>query len=295
MAQAAMNITTDGNTTKDELAVSYGNLIDAIQKNSVSEQIKNKNYSGDPTTGSVKVDRFNNAQSNDYGTARAAGKGSGLTNSGKVTINIDQDKEIVEEIENKDAKMFGIPNLIARRGSNHANRVIAELDNAFFKAAEAEATAVTDITDTDIAEVAEGMIQKVETVENDFVDGVPRDMIVLVMTPKAYGKLRNHIDKVSVPTVDSGTEIVNLFHGVRVFSNVRQKSDIIAMTDQSVAQPATFNEYEEDHVPLSNAVAVELFYSYGTKAVCPDLLFKLAALPVAPEANGASAAKAASK
>ena len=97
MAQNALNITTDG-STKDALAESYGNLLDSFQKGAVSEQLKNKNYSGDPTTGSVKVDRFKNAATEDYGTARAVGKGKALTNSGKVTINLDTDKEICRGI-----------------------------------------------------------------------------------------------------------------------------------------------------------------------------------------------------
>ena len=152
MAQDAMNITTNG-TTKDKLAESYGHLLDAIQKGAVSEQIKNKDYSGDPTTGSVKVDRFKNAASAAYGTARAAGKGSALVNSGKVTISLDTDKEIIEEFESKDVKTFGIDDLIARRVNNHAQRMIADLDSAFFTKAEAKATAASDVTDTDIQDV----------------------------------------------------------------------------------------------------------------------------------------------
>ena len=92
----ALSITTNGSTA-DKLAESYGKVIDSIQKGAISEKIKNTDYSGDPTTGSVEVNRFNNAASNNYGTARTAGAGSKLINGGKVTINLNQDKEIVEE------------------------------------------------------------------------------------------------------------------------------------------------------------------------------------------------------
>lgn len=61
-----------------------------------------------------------------------------MTNSGKVTINLDTDKEIVEEFENKDVRMFGIPDLVAKRVTNHAQRIIATLDKAFFDTAEAD-------------------------------------------------------------------------------------------------------------------------------------------------------------
>ena len=41
----------------------------------------------------------------------------------------------------------------------------------------------------------EEAIAKVETVKNDYVAGVPRNMIEVVMTPSYYGKLRNKINQ----------------------------------------------------------------------------------------------------
>ena len=278
----------------DVLAESYGSLIESIQKGAISEKIKNTMYSGDPTTGSVEVDRFRNAVAGDYGDARTAAKGSALNNDGKVTINIDTDKEIVEEIEGKDIALFGLPSIVARRGANHSKRMIANLDTAFFTTAVSSGTAVTLEDDViEIEDVCEAMIQSIETTSNNFVDGVDRDQIVLTLSPAAYGKLRNYIDKVSVPTADSGTEELNMFHGVRVYSNTRQSVAIIAMIEGAVAQPVLVNEYADEKINLSNAHAIELFYSYGTKAVMPDLIKTLATLPVPtpepepePEPNG---------
>ncbi len=279
---------------KDLLAESYGALIESIQKGAISEKIKNTMYSGDPTTGSVEVDRFRNAVAGDYGDARTAAKGSALNNDGKVTINIDTDKEIVEEIEGKDIALFGLPSIVARRVTNHSKRMIANLDTAFFTTAVSSGTAVTLEDDVfEIEEVCEAMIQSIETTSNNFVDGVDRDQIVLTLSPAAYGKLRNYIDKVSVPTADSGTEELNMFHGVRVYSNTRQSVAIIAMIEGAIAQPVLVNEYADEKINLSNAHAIELFYSYGTKAVMPDLIKTLATLPVPtpepepePEPNG---------
>ncbi len=277
----ALNIVTSG-TTKDKLAESYGKVIESIQKGAISEKIKNTDYSGDPTTGSVEVNRFDNASSEDYGTARAAGKGDAVANGGKVTINLNTNKEIVEEIEEKDVRTFGVADIIARRAANHAKRMIATLDRAYFSALEAAGTAVTLPTGTTaIEDVVEAMIQSIETVSNDHVDGVDREMIVLTFTPAVYGKLRNHIDKVSVPTADSGEEEIAMFHGVRVFSNTRQTKAIIATVFGSAGQPVLVNEYADEKVPLSNAHAVELFYSFGTGVVTPDLVKTLAALPAA--------------
>ena len=276
----ALSIYTNAaGSTADKLAESYGKVIESIQKGALSEQLKNKDYSGDPTTGSVEINRFKNAASANYGTARTAGNGTTLKNTGKVTINLNVDKEIVEEIEEKDVRTFGVADIIARRRGNHGKRAIADLDSAYFTALESAATAVTLPTGvTAIEDVAETMIQAIETVSNDWVDGVDRDMIALTLSPAAYGKLRNHIDKVMVEN-DYGKEEIDIFHGVRVYSNTRQTSDIIATIFGSAGQPAMFNEYQDEKVPLSNAHAVELFYSYGTGVVTPDLVKKLVALP----------------
>ena len=276
----ALSITTNGSTA-DKLAESYGKVIDSIQKGAISEKIKNTDYSGDPTTGSVEVNRFNNAASNNYGTARTAGAGSKLINGGKVTININQDKEIVEEIEEKDVRLFGVGDIIARRAGNHAKRMIATLDRAYFAALESAGTTVTlDEGVVAIEDVVEAMIQSISTVTNDYVDGVDREMIVLTLAPSVYGKLRNHIDKVMVEN-DAGKEEIAMFHGVRVFENARQTKAIIATIFGSAAQPVLVNEYADEKVNLSNAHAVELFYSFGTGVVTPDLVKTLAALPVA--------------
>ena len=276
----ATGIVTDAEgNNKDKLAESYGKVIESIQKGALSEQLRNKDYSGDPTTGSVEISRFKNAASANYGTARTASKGNKLVNSGKVTINLNNDKEIVEEIEEKDVRTFGVGDIIARRRNNHSMRAIADLDSAYFTALETSATAVTLAAGVvDIEDVVEAMIQAVETVKNDWVDGVDRDIIALTLTPAVFGKLRNHIDKVMVEN-DYGKQEIDMFHGVRVFSNTRQTSAIIAQIFGAAGQPAMFNEYQDEKIPLSNAHAVELFYSYGTGVVTPDLVKKLATLP----------------
>ena len=275
----ALSIYTNAaGTTADKLAESYGKVIDSIQKGALSEQLKNKDYSGDPTTGSVEINRFKNSAAANYGTARTAGAGSKVLNTGKVTINLNVDKEIVEEIEEKDVRTFGVADIVARRAGNHGKRAIADLDTAYFTALESAATAITIPEGvTAIEDIAEIMIQAVETVKNDWVDGVDRDMIALTLSPAAYGKLRNYIDKVMVEN-DYGKEEIEIFHGVRVYSNIRQTSAIIAQIFGAAGQPAMFNEYQDEKIPLSNAHAVEMFYSYGTGVVTPDLVKKLASL-----------------
>ncbi len=268
--QDALSIYTDTSETKDQLAETYGEVLELIQKGAISEQIKNKNYSGDPTTGSVEIDRFKNATVNDLGTARTNAKGDKLRNTGKVTINVDTDKEIVEEIAKKDIKLYGLAGMAEKRKGDHAKKVIAYLDKEFFTKAESEGTSYSiPETKTLIQDKIEALIQSVETTTNDWVDGVDRDMLVLTVKPEIYGEIENYID--SVPNSLNG--LTNeMFHRVRIYSNHRQTKDAICMIDGAVAQLVTTDEYGAEKIPLSNDIALEFFFSKGTKAVMPDLI-----------------------
>lgn len=264
--QDALSIYID-NSTRDKLAETYGEVIEGIQKEAISQQIKNKNYSGDPTSGSVEIDRFKNATVDDYGTARAAAAGKKLKNTGKVVIKVDTDKEIVEELSRKDIKLYGIPELAKRRKANHIKRAAAFLDTEFFAEAVSKGTAVTGITETKIEEILETLIQTVETTVNDWVDGVDRDMLVLTVKPSVYGKIRNYIDK-----IDGSNGPEDYFHRVRLFSSHRQTKDAICMIDGAVGQLVTTDEYDIEKIPLSNDYGLSFFFSSGTGAVMPDLI-----------------------
>jgi len=255
-------------STKDKLTEAYAEVVDMIQKGAISQQIKNTALSGDPESGSVEVRRLMTSASQAYGTARTARAGDAVKNNG-VTVNLSSDKEIVEEVAQKDLLLYGVDGILDSRKLNHQKAMIRELDSAFFTEAESAGTEVTVTTDT-LVEQLEELIQAVETTENDNVDGVDRDMLVLTLTPAIYGALRNYIDTLPNP-VDGGVD-VKMFHDVRVFSNTRQTEDAICMAVGAIAQPVVAKPYEVERIPLSNDYAVELYYSYGTKAVMPDLI-----------------------
>ena len=124
------------------LSEAYDGVLANVQKATISGKIKNTDLSGDPTAGTVEAKRFANATSKKYGTARTNGKGDAV--EGKpVTVPIDTDREFVEEIEQKDISLLGVDGLIAKRSANHAMRMAAELDSAFFKEAVAQGTQFT--------------------------------------------------------------------------------------------------------------------------------------------------------
>lgn len=273
----ALSILLQDGVTEAKLAELYGQVIENIEAGAVSVQLKNFDLSGDPAAGSVEANRFVNSVSNAYGTARAALSGE-LVQAEPVTILIDTHREIIEEIEAFDLQRMGIADIMGRRIRNHASSMIRELDTAFFTQAYVAGTAFSPSGTTTAAKL-ESLIVKLETVSNDFVDGVGRDIMALVVTPAIHSALRLEID--AFPSQDNfyGRAAVGLYHGVPVFVSNHlpkvsgQTVTSFVMAFGAVAQPVNAMPYAPDRIPLTKAMAVELFYDYGTKAVTPDLIF----------------------
>ena len=264
-------------TGNDFLSELYGKVIENVEKGLISGPMKNRDLSGNPESGTVEAKRFVNASAKAYGTARAAGKGDNIK-ARPVTVPIDQDREIVEELENKDITLYGVDGVLERRARNHILRMDAELDTEFFKCANTAANAVDCTGLTAIDEILEKIIQECETTQNNFVDGVPRALMNLVLSPAYYGKVRNQLDKqTNNANVDTAAEEFYTWHGVRTQSCVHLPTgcDLLLLVDGAVAQPVMSNPYTAEKIPLSEAFAVSIFFHYGPVAVMPDLIFKI--------------------
>ena len=257
------------------LSETYDGVIENVQKGTLSSTLKNTDLSGNPESGTVEAKRFQNAEPKDYGSARTEGKGAKI--AGKpVTIAINKDKEFVEELEQKDASLLGVEGLISRRASNHTVRMQAHLDRAFFKEAVAAGTAFTPATGvTTVADKYEAAIVTLETLENDYIDGIDRNQMVGVFSAEAYSEIRKYLDTtVRNANVDTAAEEFLSFHGVQTESCTRLPKgvDFIVMMKGSIAQPVMSKPYTAEKVPLSEAYAMELFFYYGTKAVTPETI-----------------------
>lgn len=267
--------------TKADLAEIYGIVIDNVQKDTLSSAIKSQAYTGNPKAGSVEFKRIVNSQSKAYGTARTAGKGDALTAPG-ITVNLDQHKEIVEECAKFDLDTFGVANILARRAPNHIDSMSAELDTAFFAAANTASTA-TNTAETDAIKRLEALILDLETVSNDYVRGVPRSMINVVCSPAFYSSVRDSLDSKPNPNVDTAAEEFGTYRGVRIYSSIYipTGTDALAMATGAVALPVVVDQYgEPEKIPLSNDFASSMFYDYGVKALTEDLIFRLDTTPV---------------
>ena len=258
------------------LAELYGKVIENVQKNLVSAGMKNMDLSGDPVSGTVVAKRFKNASSASYGTARSAGAGTAVK-ADEVVVAINVDKEIVEELEEKDVRLYGVDGVLERRVANHVLRMAAELDSAFFTEANTHAVAINQTGYSTIEDELEAIIQECETTVNNFVDGVPRSMMNLTLSPAYYGKIRNALDKnANNANINTDAEEFLTWHGVKAKSSVHLPSgcNYILQVDGAIAQPVMADQYRAEKIPLSNAYGIELFYHYGTKAVTPDLIFR---------------------
>lgn len=264
-----------------KLAEVYNGVIENLETELVSGLIKNQELSGNPEGGSLEAKRFANAEPQDYGTARTARSGDKV--KGKpVVINIDTDREIVEEVETKDVMLLGVDGFIERRAANHPRQMARELDTAFFSEAVTQAVTFTAPDGvTAIEDIIESAIVTAESTKNAYVDGVPRELLSVTCTPQIYSAMRKFFDvRTNNTTYDaSNKKIPETYHGVRIMMslNLPTNTDFVVMVDGAVAQPVLLPEsYKTEEIPLSKAIAIELFYSYGTKAVTPDLIWKKA-------------------
>lgn len=272
----ALSIKMTNGSTAEKLAEEYGKVIDNLQHITLASRLKNTDLSGDPTSGTVEAKRFVNISGQSYGTARGAGHAQYIK-ADPVVVSLNDNTEYLEEVEEKDLKTYGVDGLIERRTRNHQDALAVELDTKFFAEAVNEGTSFTPSAgNTAIEDEIEEAIQKVETTKNNFVNGVPRNMIEVVMSPAYYGKLRNKINSISnsnnlgvVPNYEQGT-----FNNVSVYSNVflPQGINYVVMVKGAVAQPVMTSIYNPKQIELSDAIGFGLFAYKGTKAVTPDLI-----------------------
>ena len=156
--------------------------------------------------------------------------------------------------------------------------MVRELEEAFFleAALNADNLFVEAGGAATLAVEIEKLITSLEKTRNNYVNGVDRQMMDIVLDVDTYSSFRVYLDEVpQAPNVNTAVDQFGVYHGVRIYSSVYLPLGVKAliMAKGAVAQPVMSNPYGAERIPLSNAFAVELFYSYGTKVVTPDLIW----------------------
>lgn len=268
----ALSIELLGDEAKDKLAEEYGKVIENISTGTVAGLYANKDLSGDPTSGSVEAKRFANIKGKEYGTARKGGEAQKIK-AQNVPVQIDDDMEYLEEVEEKDIQMYGVGGLIERRTSNHQMVMGIDNDVKFFKAMADEGTEFS-CTETKINEIVSLAIATMQGMKNEFVNGVPLQMIKVAFSTTYYNKFRNYLDEATNSNIDTSIGEAGKFHGVDVFSSVNMPAgyDFIVFVDGAVAQPKHPVIYNPAQIGLSKAIGFGMFIDMGTKCVTPDLV-----------------------
>lgn len=272
--QDSLNILNyDNQATKDKLAEILDGVIENIQVGAVSEAIKNVNGSGTPESGSVEYKRFVNAELKAKGTARTAGKGKEVI-AKPVIVNLDDDKEIIEELQIKDVKLYGIEGMAEKRKANFAKRVIAYLDRKFFACAFTEGTKVDRAGKTDIKEIIDAMIVKAKETSSDFIDGIDAMDLALVVNGTYRKALKKVLDELPNGTAPQNGA-VGTYDDLVVYESNRLPAGVncFVMLKGAIAQPRLIDDYTAEKVPFDDVIALESFLYTGVKALVPEAIY----------------------
>lgn len=260
---------------KAELKNSIEGVFENLAKKTVSGKLKSKNY--EDKAGSFEYKRFANATSQAYGTARTTGKGQKIF-AEPVVVNLDQDKEIVEEVNAFDGASFtndDLQSFLNRRKVAIAQSIERELDRSFFAAAKTGGTQGASISKaTSVKDQLGKIFVALETTENKYVDGIDREQMALVCSPALYQAIKSELNDCYNFAGTVADEVFKGLDGVAAFSSNRLPSgvDYILMTIDSIAQPVTLTVTDIEKIPLSNEYAVEAFYRFGAKVLAKELV-----------------------
>jgi hypothetical protein len=271
--EKALNIADYTNqSTMDNLAEVLDGVIENIQTSAVSEALKNREGSGDPTSGSVEYKRFVNAELEDKGTARGNLRGAKVI-AKPVIVNLDDDKEIIEELQIKDVKLYGIDGMAEKRKANFSKRVIAYLDRKFFDEAVDGGSQFERNGLTDEKAILDAMIVQAKSTESDFIDGIDAEDLAIVLSPAWRKAIKNELDELPNGTTPSNGAI-GMYDSIVVYESHRLPggTNAIVMLKGAVAEPYFLSEYATEKVPFDDAIALETFLYCGAETLVPEAI-----------------------
>ena len=108
-------------------------------------------------------------------------------------------------------------------------------------------------------------------------------MLSVVCSPATYSAMRNFLDTQYNSNVNTAAGEFYRYHGVKIFNSSRlpEGTEFVVMMDESIAEPIVTHTYQAEPIPLSDAIALEMFYYYGCKAVTPETILHYET-PVSP-------------
>ena len=274
-ATSSLALYAENGSDKLDLAVEYAGIMENVAANTISGQWKNTVLSGDPKGGLVIAHRFVNAKTEKYGKARQDGHAAKLRGK-TVPVPIDIDRELYEEVEEKDVLLSGVEGLIESRLRSQEGAIKRENERLFFEVACLGGTAITFTGSTAVEKLGE-IVRSIETTNNEYVDGVDRVFIKVALDTATYEAVHTYLDPMKDP---SGREFF-AYHGVEVKPSTYLPSGVthVALFKDyesglgSVALPMVVTDVQ-DVTKVQNSAAYSFggAHSKGCKAVMPDLI-----------------------
>ena len=286
MAIQSLSVLTETGEGKAYLAEQYGFVIEKANSECISAEYKNTDLSGDVKAGTLVARKFAFGGLNPYGTARTAGAGD-KAKAQTVKVDLDDDLEIIHEIEQADVMLLGVEGTVERLLADDAVTIAKDNEEKFWLVASLAGTKVTPgAGDTTIEKKIDKLIVALETTKGQFVKGVSRKDMRLVLSPTTYTQLQEHID--TLPGVNGTT--YEVFHKVPVESSVDlpEGVDAIVLRVKSVAQPVIMLPLDSGKIPLSNAYSFGFQIKRGTKATNPELIKTLGEPTISFKIGGTS-------
>ena len=280
MSYNALNIYLS-DETKDKLRTDFRGVLENIESKTLAMQLRSTDLSGNPKGGRLIIKKWANFESNPYGTAATAGKGDALVFD-PAYIDIDDDREIIKDIERKDAELYDVDALVSKTGAKAQKTLDRELDAMFLEYASDEATEYTPGEDeTEIIDIFDGAVAQLNNLKNDYIDGVEDEDICVVADAKTYKELRRYLDKVSNPVPNSEEGTVRTIHDIDVYKSSRMPSGtgMLVMIKNIIGLPLLAPNVETEKIKYRNAVSVQYFYSVGVGTATPEGILKVSVTP----------------
>lgn len=288
MAIESLSILVATGEGKAYLAQEYGKVVENVNKGCIANLFKNRELSGTPGAGAYVARRFANVEVKDIDATKVMGDPSSVK-ADDVIVAINIDKQAVEAVAEKDVRLYGVENFVERRLNNHQVRLIKTLEKAFW--AEGTKGRALYSSSSDKAEQIDAMIVALEETKTQFVDGVDRENMGLILSPTYYTALQNKID--TLPGVGGGT--YQFFHNVRVFSSTDLPTGVnaVLVREEAIAEPYYINPDNAGQYPGSEFYHFGLFLHAGAKLCSPELAIVLSTAALAVSAETQSIVKGA--
>ncbi len=281
--QKATSIAYQSSVVLDDLLMAYGQIQGTIVAQFISQPFINRNYADNSVmerAGTVQVKRFISAISQAYGTARAADEANKLQNNG-VDVKIDTDREIAEDMSQKDRLLYSVDGpqaLLASRVGDFGISIGSELEYAYFIELADAATIIGNVIDlSSKSTISDKVTLLIETLEKvgiptatENVKGVDRSEMIIFIAPEFFDELESEIQLLPNPL--GGGVNARFFRRVRIEPALRQTVDISIQRRNSVAQPLVLGDsFDVRKKELSADYYSYLPYFYGTKSLTPDV------------------------